>query len=144
VVEKEQATFRSKFQRNILNELSRMLKNCIKHYSIDIKTGKKVSFGVVRVSEYFAMCRAHSIFIECRMVTKIAPRVMAYHSRQVLLLRSKQERHLDQVLKRKEKVGEQPKAFLEKIVIRQHLDSTERTCCFYLGCNACRGSWSRS
>jgi CRISPR-associated endonuclease/helicase Cas3 len=38
---------------------------------------------------------------------------MAYHSRQVLLLRSEQERHLDQVLKRKEKVGEQAVAFSE-------------------------------
>ena len=36
---------------------------------------------------------------------------MAYHSRQVLLLRSEQERHLDRVLKRKEKLGEQTAAF---------------------------------
>jgi CRISPR-associated endonuclease/helicase Cas3 len=49
---------------------------------------------------------------------------MAYHSRQVLLLRSEQERHLDQVLKRKEKREEQPAAFSNE-VIRQHLDSTD-------------------
>ena len=54
----------------------------------------------------------------------ISPRVMAYHSRQVLLLRSEQERHLDRVLKRKEKLGEQTAAFLDD-VIRQHLDSTD-------------------
>lgn len=48
---------------------------------------------------------------------------MAYHSRQVLLLRSKQEQHLDHILKRKEKAGEQAAAFSDE-VIRQHLDST--------------------
>jgi len=58
------------------------------------------------------------------MVKGIAPRVMAYHSRQVMLLRSEQERHLDQALKRKEKQDEQPVAFSNE-VIRQHLDSTE-------------------
>mgnify|MGYP003441893274 CR=1 FL=1 len=48
---------------------------------------------------------------------------MGYHSRQVLLLRSEQERHLDAVLKRKEKQGEQPIVFSND-VIRQHLDTT--------------------
>jgi CRISPR-associated endonuclease/helicase Cas3 len=33
----------------------------------------------------------------------ISPKIMAYHSRQVLLLRSEQEHHLEEVLKRKEK-----------------------------------------
>src|SRR5690606_10552003 len=41
----------------------------------------------------------------------------------VLLLRSEQEHHLDEVLKRKEKSGEQPKAFSNE-VIRKHLDNT--------------------
>ena len=50
-----------------------------------------------------------------------APKIMAYHSRQVLLLRSEQEKHLDQVLKRKEKSGEIAKAFKNSI-IRSHLD----------------------
>ncbi len=49
---------------------------------------------------------------------------MAYHSNQVLLLRHEQERHLDQVLKRKEEEGDEPKAF-EDPIIRSHLDSAK-------------------
>ena len=48
---------------------------------------------------------------------------MAYHSRQVLLLRHEQEQHLDAVLKRKEKPGTMPQAFDDPI-IRAHLNST--------------------
>ncbi|RYW82972.1 type I-F CRISPR-associated helicase Cas3, partial [Legionella pneumophila] len=49
-------------------------------------------------------------------------RIMAYHSRQVLLLRHEQEKHLDKVLKRKEKRGEKPQAFYDQ-TIRRHLDT---------------------
>ena len=41
---------------------------------------------------------------------------MAYHSQQVLLLRYEQEKHLDKVLKRKEKDGELPQAFADPII----------------------------
>ena len=47
---------------------------------------------------------------------------MAYHSQQVLLLRHEQEKHLDDVLKRKENAGVPQKAFSNP-VIRSHLDS---------------------
>ncbi len=53
----------------------------------------------------------------------IEVRVMAYHSNQVLLLRHDQEKHLDAVLKRNEKEGEEPKAFANSI-IRSHLESS--------------------
>ncbi|ENW99801.1 CRISPR-associated helicase cas3, subtype I-f/ypest [Acinetobacter modestus] len=96
----------------------------LNHYSIDIKTGKKVSFGVVRIANISPCVALTQYLLNAEWSQGIAPRVMAYHSRQVLLLRSEQERHLDQVLKRKEKVGEQATAFSEN-VIRQHLDSTE-------------------
>ncbi len=52
-------------------------------------------------------------------------RTIVYHSQQVLLLRHEQEKHLDGVLKRKEKEGEQPEAFQNPIV-RQHLDQAYR------------------
>jgi len=61
---------------------------------------------------------------ECPVDTEI--RVMAYHSQQVLLLRHVQEQHLDQVLKRKEKEEEQPRAFSNH-QIRSHLDSIAAT-----------------
>jgi CRISPR-associated endonuclease/helicase Cas3 len=86
----------------------------LNHYSIDIKTGKKVSFGVVRVANIPPCVALTQYLLNAEWSQGIAPRVMAYHSRQVLLLRSEQERHLDQVLKRKEKVGEQALHFQMK------------------------------
>ena len=94
------------------------------HHTIDIQTGKKVSFGVVRVANIPPCVALTQYLLNAEWSKSITPRVMAYHSRQVLLLRSEQERHLDQVLKRKEKREEQPAAFSNE-VIRQHLDSTD-------------------
>lgn len=93
------------------------------HHTIDSQTGKKVSFGVVRVANIPPCVALTQYLLNAEWSKSITPRVMAYHSRQVLLLRSEQERHLDQVLKRKEKREEQPAAFSNE-VIRQHLDST--------------------
>ncbi|ENV66344.1 crispr-associated helicase Cas3 [Acinetobacter junii] len=94
------------------------------HHTIDIQTGKKVSFGVVRVANIPPCVALTQYLLNAEWSKSITPRVMAYHSRQVLLLRSEQERHLDQVLKRKEKREEQPASFSNE-VIRQHLDSTD-------------------
>lgn len=93
------------------------------HYSVDTKTGKKVSFGVIRVANISPCVALTQYLLNAEWSQGIAPRVMAYHSRQVLLLRSKQEQHLDHILKRKEKAEEQAAAFSDE-VIRQHLDST--------------------
>lgn len=93
------------------------------HHSIDVKTGKKVSFGVIRVANISPCVALTRSLLKTEWSQDIMPRVMAYHSRQVLLLRSKQEQHLDHILKRKEKAGEQAAAFSDE-VIRQHLDST--------------------
>lgn len=93
------------------------------HHSIDVKTGKKVSFGVIRVANISPCVALTRSLLKTEWSQGITPRVMAYHSRQVLLLRSKQEQHLDHILKRKEKAGEQAAAFSDE-VIRRHLDST--------------------
>ncbi|MDM1019560.1 type I-F CRISPR-associated helicase Cas3f [Acinetobacter sp. VNK23] len=93
------------------------------HHSIDEKTGKRVSFGVVRVANIPPCVALTQYLLNAEWSQGIAPRVMAYHSRQVLVLRSEQEKHLDHVLKRKEKLGEQAAAFSDE-VIRHHLDST--------------------
>ena len=98
------------------------------HHTVDEKTGKKVSFGVIRVANIPPCVALTQYLLNTEWSENIAPRVMAYHSRQVMLLRSEQERHLDQVLKRKEKQGEQPSSFLDSGndgMIRQHLDSTD-------------------
>ncbi|MBJ8423854.1 type I-F CRISPR-associated helicase Cas3 [Acinetobacter bereziniae] len=93
------------------------------HHSIDAKTGKKVSFGVIRVANIPPCVALTQYLLNAEWSQGTSPRVMSYHSRQVLLLRSEQEHHLDQVLKRKEKSGEQAIAFSDN-VIRKHLDST--------------------
>ncbi|MDM1248565.1 type I-F CRISPR-associated helicase Cas3 [Acinetobacter sp. R933-2] len=94
------------------------------HHTVDIKTGKKVSFGVIRVANIPPCVGLTRYLLNAEWSENVSPRVMAYHSRQVLLLRSEQERHLDEVLKRKEKQGEQPKSFSNE-AIRAHLDSTD-------------------
>lgn len=94
------------------------------HNTIDVKTNKKVSFGVVRVANISPCVALTRYLLNAEWDSNIAPRVMAYHSRQILLLRSEQERHLDTVLKRKEKKGEQPQAFANS-EIREHLDKVD-------------------
>ena len=94
------------------------------HHTVDAKTGKRVSFGVVRMANSPPCVALTQYLLEADWPDGIAPRIMAYHSRQVLLLRSEQEKHLETILQRKEKAGEVPNAFKDKI-IRQHLDHTQ-------------------
>lgn len=96
------------------------------YHTVDVQTGKRVSFGVVRMANIPPCVALTRYFLNAEWADGIAPRVMAYHSRQILLLRSVQEQHLDSVLKRKEKPGQQPAAFSQPH-IRQHLDSTTAT-----------------
>ncbi|PCJ39520.1 MAG: type I-F CRISPR-associated helicase Cas3 [SAR86 cluster bacterium] len=95
------------------------------HHTVDTQSQLAVSFGVVRMAN-IQPCVALAQYL---LVTDIPAdtqiRVIPYHSQQVLLMRHKQEQHLDQVLKRKESEGEQPKAFSNP-VIRQHLDHIKR------------------
>ena len=94
-----------------------------KHYTVDEKTGKQVSFGVVRMANIRPCIDLTRFLLQADWDEAIAPKVMAYHSRQVLLLRHEQEQHLDAVLKRKEKEGAMPQAF-DDTIIRAHLNST--------------------
>lgn len=106
------------------------------HYSVDSKTNVKVSFGVVRVANITPCIALTKYLLQADYPNlnsdlnsnnngeSIQVKVMAYHSQQVLLLRHEQEKHLDAVLKRKEKKGEQQQAFSD-LVIRQHLDSSQ-------------------
>ena len=94
------------------------------HHTVDAKTGKKVSFGVIRMANIPPCVALTQHLLAAEWSETVAPKVMAYHSRQVLLLRHEQEKHLDAVLKRKEKPGEMPAAFNNK-TIRHHLNNTE-------------------
>lgn len=93
------------------------------YHTIDAKTGKKISFGVVRVANIPPCIELTRFLLNSDWDENIDPKVMAYHSRQVLLLRNDQERHLDAVLKRKEKPNEEPIAFSDPI-IRAHIENS--------------------
>ena len=91
------------------------------HHSIDSKTAIKVSFGVIRVANISPCVDLTKYLLQADYPQDTQVKVMAYHSQQVLLLRHEQEKHLDKVLKRKEKAGEPQQAFSNPI-IRKHLD----------------------
>ncbi|NVK75919.1 MAG: type I-F CRISPR-associated helicase Cas3 [Oceanospirillaceae bacterium] len=95
------------------------------HYFKDPETQLKVSFGVVRMANISPCVALTKYLLDKSLPSNTEMRVMAYHSQQVLLLRSEQERHLDDVLKRKEKLGELPNA-LSNQVIRQHLQCLQQ------------------
>lgn len=92
------------------------------HHTVDKKTDKAVSFGVVRMANIRPCVGLAKYLMATEYPKDIEVRVMAYHSNQVLLLRHEQEKHLDAVLKRKEKADEEPQAFFHPI-IRSHLES---------------------
>ncbi|KZN29816.1 hypothetical protein N474_16510 [Pseudoalteromonas luteoviolacea CPMOR-2] len=99
-----------------------ILKKHAQHYTLEKKHQIQVSFGVVRVANIKPCVELTKYLLSCEWPQDTEIRCMAYHSQQVLLLRHEQEKHLDEVLKRKEKDGEQPVAF-DNEVIRGHLDS---------------------
>lgn len=92
-----------------------------KHAYQDKKTGKKISFGVTRVANISPCIKLTHYLLATDWPDDIEIRTMAYHSQQVLIMHSEQEKHLDQVLKRKK--GKQ--ASLEHPVIRQHIEQSE-------------------
>lgn len=92
------------------------------HHSIDPKTAIKVSFGVIRVANITPCVELTKYLLQADYPEDTQVKAMAYHSQQVLLLRHEQEKHLDDVLKRKENAGVPQKAFSNP-VIRSHLDS---------------------
>ncbi len=94
------------------------------HHNIDQQTDKNISFGVVRMANIKPCVQLTQYLLSCHLPEDIEIRCMAYHSQQILLLRHEQEKHLDQVLKRKENATQQPKAF-QNPIIREHIDSCQ-------------------
>ncbi len=101
--------------------LQAILQEHQKHACQDEKTGKKISFGVVRVANISPCIELTKHLLGADWPGDIDIRAMAYHSQQVLIIRSEQEKHLDQVLKRKK--GKQ--ASLDHPVIRQHIERSD-------------------
>lgn len=101
------------------------------HHTIDEVSQKRVSFGVVRVANIPTCVDLTRFLLNVNLPEDTNIFVMAYHSQQVLLMRHTQEQHLDAVLKRKEKHGEQPQAFSHPI-IREHLEVTAANHCLFV------------
>jgi CRISPR-associated endonuclease/helicase Cas3 len=119
-IKTDQASLQQQYFEKIKQTAIKLHQN---HHTVDEKTGKQVSFGVVRMANIPPCIELSQYLLQADWGEEFAPKIMAYHSRQVLLLRHEQEEHLDAVLKRKEKPGEIPKT-LENPIIRTHLNST--------------------
>ncbi|WP_028115394.1 type I-F CRISPR-associated helicase Cas3f [Ferrimonas senticii] len=94
------------------------------HSTLDPHSQVQVSFGVVRMANIQPCVELTEYLLSCDWLEETEVRCMAYHSQQVLLLRHEQEKHLDEVLKRKEKGDELPVAFAHPI-IRSHLEQCQ-------------------
>nr|WP_218110525.1 type I-F CRISPR-associated helicase Cas3f [Ostreibacterium oceani] len=95
------------------------------HNFTDKMTNLKVSFGVVRVANIPPCIELTKYLLGIDWPDDTEIRVMAYHSQQVLLMRSVQEWHLDQVLTRKEEERNPPEA-LNNPIVRAHLNTAKK------------------
>lgn len=89
----------------------------------DPDTGIKISIGCIRVAHIDSCIELSNHLLQNSSLDEIEYRILAYHSRQVLLLRDVQERHLDQVLKCKDGTRA---AALQNQVIRNHIKSCHK------------------
>ena len=74
------------------------------HHVLDEKTGKEVSFGLVRFANIDPCVNMALTLLSAEWPDDTAVFVMCYHSRQVLLLRHEQEAYLDHVLRRQQEL----------------------------------------
>ncbi len=91
------------------------------HHIEDKKTGKKISFGIVRMANIDPCVAVGKYLAGKEWSSDYTVKVMVYHSRQVLLMRHEQERYLDSILKRP---GENSAADIVDPVLRRHIDGT--------------------
>ena len=91
----------------------------------DKSSGKYVSIGVVRMANIEPCVRLSKYLAESDWPADVMPKLMVYHSRQVLLLRHEQEKYLDHVLNRKEKYCRTIN--ISDVVMRQHIDNAEQS-----------------
>lgn len=92
------------------------------HYVTDQKTGKKISFGLIRLANINPCVHCAQYLLNAEWGEEYTPRIMAYHSRQALLLRHEQEQYLDGVLKRN---GEGHVKDIQDPTLRRHIDGTD-------------------
>ena len=91
------------------------------HHFVDSKTNKKISIGVVRVANIDPCVALTRFLLNNNLAEDTEIKTMAYHSRQVLLMRHAQEKYLDKILKRNK--GDDH--ILQDKVIRKHVEQSE-------------------
>lgn len=94
------------------------------NHVIDAKTGKSISIGVIRMANINPCVRLTRYLLRMPLSENYDIKVMAYHSKQTLLLRNFQEQYLDAILKRKYLISK--KANFEDSILRQHIDSSNK------------------
>jgi CRISPR-associated endonuclease/helicase Cas3 len=109
----------SYFARQVLEAAARQH---AQHHSVDPSTGKRVSFGLVRMANIEPL-----VDVALELYRLGAPHGMrihlcTYHSQFPLLLRSNIERQLDQALNRRWPDRDQPEPVFQLADIRQRLD----------------------
>ena len=92
-----------------------------RHHLTDPASGKHVSFGVIRVANVDPCIDLATSLMKCELPDDVDVRTMPYHARQVLLLRSEQEKHLDGVLCRKN-----DRSPLDDPIIRRHIQTSQK------------------
>lgn len=92
------------------------------HHIIDQKSGKHISFGVVRVANITPCVEISNALLALDWGKDKEIRLMTYHSRQVLLLRHEQEKYLDRILHRK---GTGKTVDISDPIVRKHIDETK-------------------
>ena len=88
------------------------------NHIVEARSDKRVSFGVVRVANITPCVELTRFLLDADWPAHVEIRAMAYHSQQILLMRSEQEKHLDEVLKR----NNDEQCVFENTVIKNHLE----------------------
>ncbi len=114
VFNETELTLKQKYFQVIKNEIVR--KHRV-HHLLDCESQKNVSIGVVRVANIKPCVDLTKFLLEADWPEDVEVRIMAYHSRQVLLLRSEQEKHLDNILNRNS-----PHKIFENDIIKNHIN----------------------
>ena len=89
----------------------------------DEKTGRKISIGLIRMANIKPCVQCTQYLFKMELPPNVTIKVMAYHSRQVMLLRQAQERYLDGVLHRKAAWSDV--VSLDDETIRKHIETSQ-------------------
>lgn len=89
-----------------------------RHHSIDPETGKRISFGLIRMANINPLVETARALYGFGAEENTIIHLCVYHSQHPLLVRSGIERRLDRILNRKT-----PEAVFQEVEIRRKLDS---------------------